>query len=82
MKEEFNSSAWASTTGMKLIPDTSPGTDTAAFVQLDPGFAAITNLKYITTPFPIQPLDQNGNRILKRSADIFLSIVVIAGILS
>ncbi len=84
MNKEFNSAALSSTTGLKLIPDAtaSGGMDTAAFVQLNKEFAAIINLKYITTPFKIQPLDNGGNRILKRSADIILSLIIIVGLLS
>ena len=67
---------------MKLIPDFTQGTDTAAFVQLDPGLASLINLRQITTPFRTQPLDHAGNKILKRSIDISVSLIVIIAVLS
>jgi len=82
MKKDFSSAAWSSPPGLKLIPDGTPGTDTAAFVQLDPGLAALLNLKQITTPFRTQPLDDLGNRLLKRSLDISLSLIIIVTVLS
>ncbi len=82
MKKDISSAAWKTQPALKLIPDNYPGTDTAAFVQLDPGFAALINLKHITTPFRIQPLDHTGNKILKRTVDIFLSVTIIVAVLS
>ena len=82
MKKDLGSAAWRSLTGLKLVPDNNSGTDTAAFVQLDPGFAALINLKHITTPFRTQPLDNTGNRVLKRAVDISLSVVTIVAVLS
>ena len=82
MKKDFSSAAYSSTTGLKLIPDALPGMDTAAFVQLDEQFASIINLKYITTSFRVQPLDNKANRILKRAADIILSVIIIVTVLS
>jgi len=82
MKKDFSSAAWSSPSGLKIIPDMNPGTDTAAFVQLDPGIANLINLKQITTPFRTQPLDHTNNRILKRSADLALSGIIIIALLS
>ena len=82
MKKDFNSAAWSSPPGLKFIPELSPGTDTAAFVQLDPGLASLINLKQITTPFRTQPLDHTGARTLKRSIDISVSLIIIVAVLS
>ncbi|HMC99228.1 MAG TPA: sugar transferase [Ferruginibacter sp.] len=82
MKKDFGSAALSTSTGLKLVPDTNIGVDTAAFVQLDPGFASLVNLKHITTPFRTQPLDSSANRFIKRTVDLSVSIVVILALLS
>lgn len=82
MKKDFSSAALSSQAGLKFIPDITQGTDTSAFVQLDPKLATLINLKQITTSFRNQPLDNTFSRILKRSLDVSLSIIIIAVILS
>ena len=82
MKKGTSSASLSQASGLKLIPEGTPGMDTAAFVQLDHGMAAIINLRQITTPFRILPLDNSTNRMIKRAVDIFLTVLVIVTILS
>ena len=82
MKKEFNSAPWSSLAKINASKDAAGTVDTAAFVQLDHEFAQTINFRHITTPFRIQPLDSSFNRFLKRTADIFLAIFIITGILS
>jgi len=82
MKKELNFPAYASAPELVLANDHSSGIETAAFVQLNREFTEVINLRYITTPFRSQPLDHAGSRLLKRTGDIFVSLMVITGILS
>lgn len=82
MKKDISTAILSSPSGMKLVPDYFPGNDTAAYLQLDPGFAKLIGLKKITTPLRDQPLDHPGNRIFKRTADVILSFFVIVLLLS
>jgi putative colanic acid biosynthesis UDP-glucose lipid carrier transferase len=76
-----NSRSLSSWPQLKPITN-NPELDNITFFHLDQELGAFINTRKFITPFRSQPLDNTGNRILKRFADILFSSIVIVGVLS
>jgi putative colanic acid biosynthesis UDP-glucose lipid carrier transferase len=82
MKEEYVYKSYPQSPERILAKEKTNGTETAAFVQLNHEFAQFINLRYITTPLRVLPLDHPGSRFLKRTGDVIFSLLVIICVLS
>lgn len=76
MKKELNPVGFSSMSKLKLIAGADVTNETAPY-YLRHDIAGIINIGTATTPFKILPLNNSFNRVLKRMADITLSLVFI-----
>ncbi len=56
--------------------------DTQFYQHICQELAGVVNFSGITTSLLHQPLDRAANRVVKRTLDVFISVVMIAGVLS
>jgi putative colanic acid biosysnthesis UDP-glucose lipid carrier transferase len=82
MKKELNPVGFSTISKLKLISEADVLNDTAPYYHLQHEASEIINVGAITTPFLIQPLDNEFNRALKRAIDIVLSVIFIIFIFS
>jgi putative colanic acid biosysnthesis UDP-glucose lipid carrier transferase len=77
MKKELSRVDFYNLSGLKLTEGVDIVKDAAHYYHLHPEISGIINVDRITTPFKIQPLDNNFNKHAKRSIDVILSFIFI-----
>lgn len=77
MKKELSPVGFSTISKLKVIGEADVINNTAPYYHIQHEFAEIINVGVITTPFFIQPLDNNFNRIVKRSLDIIFALAFI-----
>ena len=82
MNQEMNPAAITPLSNLKVVTEEELLMETAPLVQMKNEFAAVIDFKTFTTPFQVQPLDNDFNQGIKRSFDIIFSVIFIAAVLS
>lgn len=82
MKKEPNQASVYPISNLKIISPDEPLAEAVPYRQAKPEPASVINLHVVGAAFSNLPLDGGLNRAIKRSMDIFLSVLVILALLS